>query len=64
MPTLSVPDMSTSDPKVALPWLRVSLVIRRILGTAWDDETWPAAKTELTKALALRSRIARSGWFD
>jgi hypothetical protein len=56
--------MPTTNPKWALPWLRVSLVIRRMLGNDWDDETWPIVKAELPKALALRSRIRQAGWFN
>lgn len=46
------------------PWLRVSLLIRTMLGTRWNAETWPQVKAEFKKALALRSRIARAGWFN
>jgi hypothetical protein len=46
------------------PWLRVSLLIRVILGTRWDAERWPQVKAEFKKALALRSRIERAGWFN
>jgi len=46
------------------PWLRVSLVIRVMLGTRWDAEAWPQVKVEFKKALALRSQIRRSGWFN
>ena len=46
------------------PWLRVSLLIRTMLGTRWDAETWPLVKAEFKKALALRSRIKRAGWFN
>ena len=47
-----------------LPWIRLSLLIRSILGTTWDEETWPTAKTELARALAMRSRLAREGWWN
>lgn len=30
----------------------------------WDPETWPQVKAEFKKALALRSRIERAGWFN
>src|SRR2546426_9372268 len=36
------------------PWLRVSLLIRALLGSRWDAETWPQVKAEFKKALALR----------
>ncbi len=45
------------------PWLRVSLLIRTMLQTRWDAQIWPQVKTEFKKALALRSRIERAGWF-
>jgi len=28
-----------------LPWVRVSLLIRSIRATTFDEETWPTAKT-------------------
>ena len=43
------------------PWLRVSLLLRTMLGTRWDAEAWPQVKTEFKKALALRGRIERAG---
>jgi hypothetical protein len=33
-----------------LPWLRLSFLIRSILGTSWDEETWPTVKTTLARA--------------
>ena len=47
-----------------LPWPRVVLLVRRILATQWDAETWPAAKAELRRALELRRRLARAGWWN
>jgi hypothetical protein len=46
------------------PWLRISLLIRAMLGTRWDAATWPLVKTEVKKALALKSQIRRAGWFN
>ena len=46
------------------PWLRISLLIRVMLGTRWDAETWPQVKAEFKQALALRSQISRAGWFN
>jgi len=46
------------------PWLRISLLIRAMLGTRWDAETWPLVKAEFTKALALKSQIRRAGSFN
>jgi len=36
------------------------LLIRRILSSRWDEATWPIAKDEPPRALALRSRLARA----
>jgi hypothetical protein len=40
-----------------LPWLRLALLIRSILETTWDEETWPTAKTTLARALQMRSAL-------
>jgi len=45
-------------------WLRLQLVIRELLITRWDAETWPLAKAELGRALALRSRFQRAAWWN
>src|SRR6267142_5245633 len=47
-----------------LPWLRLSLLIRSILGTSWDEETWPTVKTTLARALRIRASLVREGWFN
>jgi len=47
-----------------IPCLRVSLLIRTMLPTRRDAETWPPIRTELRKALALRIQIQRAGWFN
>jgi hypothetical protein len=39
------------------------LLIRTILRTRWDAETWPQIRTEFRKALALQNQIRRAGWF-
>ena len=39
------------------PWLRIQFLLRTMLGTRWDAETWPTIKTELKRALALRSAM-------
>src|SRR5437867_9912404 len=46
------------------PWLRISLLLRTMLDTRWDAETWPQVKAEFKNALALRSQIRRAGWFN
>jgi hypothetical protein len=47
-----------------LPWVRVALLIRSIRTTTFDEATWPTAKTVLARALAMRSRLAREGWWN
>jgi hypothetical protein len=44
-----------------LRWLRVALLIRSIRTWIFDEATWPTAKTELVRALAMRSQLARDG---
>jgi hypothetical protein len=39
------------------PYLRLSYLIRSILGVRWDAETWPQAKAVLGWALAERGRL-------
>jgi len=46
------------------PWLRIELLIRSILGTRWDNKTWPVAKTTLKLALEERKKIRRAGWMN
>jgi hypothetical protein len=56
------------DPHRPLPfllhWPRLTLLIRRILHSQWDEATWPIAKAELAKALKLRSVLNRAGWWN
>src|SRR4030095_12878415 len=50
-----------------LPYLlrvRVALLIRSIRATTFDEATWPTAKTVLARALTMRSRRAREGWWN
>jgi hypothetical protein len=46
------------------PHIRVELLIRTILARQWDDETWPLVRQEFVKALALRSRLRKAGWWN
>jgi hypothetical protein len=46
------------------PHVRVELLIRTILSREWDESAWPLVKHELRKALALRSRLRRAGWWN
>jgi hypothetical protein len=45
------------DPRLRLPfllpWPRLTLLIRRILGSKWDEATWPIAKAELARVYGL-----------
>jgi hypothetical protein len=47
-----------------LHWPRLTLLIRRILTTQWDPESWPTAKSELRRALALRNQLTRAPWWN
>jgi hypothetical protein len=44
--------------------LRLQLVIRELLNTRWDANTWPTVKAELGKALALQRRLKRAAWWN
>jgi len=44
-----------------LLWPRLTLLIRRILTSEWDEATWPIAKAELAKALKLLRAVERAG---
>jgi hypothetical protein len=56
--------VSDTDAGLWHPWLRINRVLRAMLGTRWDPETWPQVKAEFQKALALKSQIRRAGWFN
>jgi len=45
-------------------WLRLQLIIRELLTTRWDAETWPLAEAELGKAMALQRKLKRSAWWN
>jgi hypothetical protein len=47
-----------------LPYARLELVIRTMLIRQWDDEAWPVVKEEFAKAMRLRQKIRRAGWFN
>jgi hypothetical protein len=51
-----------------LPWLqawaRVTLLLRDIRTTRWDEPTWPTAKVALGKALKMRADMRRRGWWN
>jgi hypothetical protein len=62
----AAPARRTHEPSPAWqhPWLRIQLLRRSMLGTRWDATTWQTVKAERKKALAMRSRIQRTGWFN
>jgi len=45
------------------PWLRINRVLRAMLHTRSSVEAWPQ-EGRVKKALALRSKIRRAGWFN
>jgi hypothetical protein len=47
------------------PHIRVELLLRTpMLTRQWDDERWPLVRQEIQKALALRSRLRKAGWWN
>ena len=44
--------------------MRVQHLLRSMLGTRWDSETWPTAKAELRRALELRRELAHDRWWN
>jgi hypothetical protein len=44
--------------------LRLTHLIRSILGVRWDAETWLKAKAVFGWALTERGRLRRIGWFN
>jgi len=47
-----------------LPWVRVHPLIRSIRAKTWNDATWPTVKVMLGRALDMRRRINREGWWS
>ena len=45
-------------------WLRINRVLRVMLHERWSAEAWAQVRVEFRRALALRSRIRRAGWFN
>ena len=46
------------------PWLRISLLLRALLGQRWDADAWQQIRTQIPTALAEKSRIEHAGWFN
>lgn len=63
-PEHSAPTLIRETLPFLLPRPRLTLLIRRILPSQWDQATWPIAKAELAKALELRSVVERVGWWN
>jgi hypothetical protein len=47
-----------------LPYVRLELLIRTMLTRQLDEDAWPMVKAELRKALEMRSRLRRAGWWN
>ncbi len=47
-----------------LPWLRVQLLLRMLLGTRWEAAVRPTAGATLRDAITACRRIQREGWFN
>jgi hypothetical protein len=56
--------MGEADRRWQHPWLRIQLLLRALLATRWDAETWRQVRTSIPKALALKGRLERAGWFN
>jgi hypothetical protein len=46
------------------PWLGINRVLRVMLQGHWSAEAWSEVKIEFKRALAMRSEIRRTGWFN
>jgi hypothetical protein len=46
------------------PHIRIELLLRTMLTRQWDDDAWPLVRHEIQKALALRSRLRKAGWWN
>jgi hypothetical protein len=56
--------MEAHDARLWHPWLRINRVLRVMLHAHWSTEAWSQVRVEFRKALALRSEIRRSEWFN
>ena len=63
-PARAEDEVNQTDARLWHPWLRINRVLRVMLHTRWGTEAWPKVKTDFKKALALRSKIQRAGWFN
>jgi hypothetical protein len=57
-------EVSDTDARLWHPWLRINRVLCAMLHERWSAAAWPQVKAEFKKALALKSQIRRSGWFN
>jgi hypothetical protein len=51
------------DPAWQFPWLRLHVVMRDLLTTAWG-KNWPIVKRELARCAELRRAMMQAGWFN
>ena len=56
--------MNQTDTRLWHPWLRINRVLRVMPQTRWSAEAWLVVRVEYRRALALRSKIRRAGWFN
>jgi hypothetical protein len=56
--------VTDTDARLWHPWLRINRVLRVMLQTRWSAAAWSQVRVEFRKALALRSGIRRSSWFN
>jgi hypothetical protein len=56
--------VNDTDARLRHRWLRINRVLRVMLHTRWSAEAWAQVRVEFRKALALRSKIRRAGWFS
>jgi hypothetical protein len=57
--------VNDTDARLWHPWRRrINRVLRLMLHTRWSAEDWLQVKAEFKKALTMKSRIRRAGWFN
>jgi len=55
---------AVNDTRLWHPCLRINRVLRVMLHTRWSAEARLVVRVKFRRALALRSEIRRSGWFN
>ena len=46
------------------PHLRIELILRMILNTRWDAETWAVVREQVPRVLQMRVQAAEDGWWN